>query len=215
MKTTVMAISLALMAAASYAEADTIYKYRGKDGSVLFTDRGTDRVGNEFVLLSVRKGWEDRSSYKLTAAMRDQFDPEIRYAAATYAVQPELIKAVIHAESLFDPFAVSRVGAQGLMQLMPETATYLEVYNPFNARQNIMGGARFLNYLMGKFDRIEHVLAAYNAGETNVRRYGGIPPFKETQGYVKKVLQLMPTYASHFKLADTDEAGTAATLASN
>ena len=66
------------------------------------------------------------------------------------------------------------------------------------ARQNIMGGAQFLKYLMGKFDKLEHVLAAYNAGETNVRRYNGIPPFKETQGYVKKVLQLMPTYATHF-----------------
>jgi len=217
MKSTALAISLALMATASFAEADTIYKYRGKDGAVLFTDRGTDRVGSEFVLLSVRKGWEDRSTYKLTSAMRDQFDPEILYASSTYQVKPELIKAVIHAESLFDPFAVSRVGAQGLMQLMPETAAYLEVYNPFNARQNIMGGAKFLNYLMGKFDRLEHVLAAYNAGETNVRRYGGIPPFKETQGYVKKVLQLMPTYASQFDIARTDSADdtTRPALASN
>lgn len=181
------------------ASADMIYKYRGKDGTVLFTDQGSDRVSrDDYILLSVRKGWEDRTSRKLTAAMRDQFDSTIRDAARTHRIQPELIKAVIHAESLFDEYAVSRVGAQGLMQLMPQTAAHLEVYNPFNARQNIMGGAQFLKYLMGKFDKLEHVLAAYNAGETNVRRYNGIPPFKETQGYVKKVLQLMPTYATHF-----------------
>lgn len=175
------------------AQAETVYKYRDKAGGVLFTDRGTDQVSNEYVLLSVRKGWTYKTG-KLTDAKRDQFDPEIQYAASSYSVNPELIKSVIHAESLFDPFAVSRVGAQGLMQLMPETASYLRVYDPFDARQNIQGGARFLSYLMGKFDKIEHVLAAYNAGEGNVRRYGGIPPFKETQGYVKKVMELMPRY---------------------
>lgn len=198
MKGNIALIGLSLIIA-STASADTIYKYRSKDGGVLFTDQGTDRIGGEMVLLSVRKGWEDKTQHKLTPDIRDQYDGDIRDAALTYNVKPELIKSVIHAESLFDEYAISRVGAQGLMQLMPQTANYLEVYNPFNARQNIMGGAKFLNYLMGKFDRIDHVLAAYNAGETNVRRYGGIPPFKETQGYVKKVMGLMPTYSAHFK----------------
>lgn len=200
MNRSVALLGMCLGLLAPHAGADIIYKYRGKDGSVLFTDRGTDRVSrDQYVLLSVRKGWEDRTSTrKLTPAIRDQFDSTIRDAALAYSVKPELIKAVIHAESLFDEYAVSRVGAQGLMQLMPQTAAYLDVHNAFNARQNIMGGARFLNYLMGKFDKLELVLAAYNAGETNVRRYNGIPPFKETQGYVRKVLELMPGYASHF-----------------
>ena len=214
MNTIRLMVALTLAVTASSAAADTIYKYRGKDGSVLFTDRSADRVGRDFVLLSVRKGWEEHRG-KLTPALRDQFDSEIRYAAAMYEVKPELIKAVIHAESLFNPFAVSRVGAQGLMQLMPETAAHLQVYRPFDARDNIMGGARFLQYLMGKFDNIEHVLAAYNAGETNVRRYGGIPPFKETQGYVKKVLQLMPTYANQFQVAQQGDIEAITALASN
>lgn len=186
-------LAITLCASATLASAETVFKYRDQAGGILFTDRDTDRVSADYVLLSVRKGWSYKTG-KLTDARRDQFDPDILYAASSYSVEPEVIKAVIHAESLFDPFAVSRVGAQGLMQLMPETAGHLQVNNPFNARENILGGARFLSYLMGKFDKIEHVLAAYNAGEGNVRRYGGIPPFKETQGYVKKVLELVPIY---------------------
>lgn len=191
-------IALAVLALASTgAHADTVYKYRDKHGGILFTDRDRDRVGSDYVLLSVRKGWHDRQR-ALSDAMRDQFDDDIRYAAASYDVDPGLIKAVIHAESLFDPFAISRAGAQGLMQLMPETAGHLKVYNPFQARQNILGGTRFLSYLMERFDRLDHVLAAYNAGEGNVRRYGGIPPFTETKGYVKKVMGLLPRYQAQF-----------------
>ena len=198
MRVTIALVGLALLVSAS-AGADTIYKYRDKHGGVLFTDQHTDQVGRDYVLLSVRKGWEDHTNFKLTAHVRDQYDQDILDAAATYSVKPALIKAVIHAESLFNQYAISRVGAQGLMQLMPQTASQLSVYNPFNARQNIMGGARFLSYLMGKFDTLDQVLAAYNAGETNVRRYGGIPPFPETRGYVTKVKQLMPTYAAQFQ----------------
>ena len=84
------------------------------------------------------------------------------------------------------------------MQLMPETAAYLQVHRPFDARQNILGGTRFLSYLMGKFDTLELVLAAYNAGEGNVRRHGGIPPFPETERYVVKVSELLDTYRPYF-----------------
>lgn len=187
-----------ILLASLEAHAETIYEYRGRDGAVLFTDRVREQVSAEYVLLSVRKGWEEKRG-PLTSAMRDQFDPDIRHAAALHDVDPALIKAVIHAESLFDPFAVSRAGAQGLMQLMPETAVHLEVRRPFLARENILGGARFLHYLQNKFDSLELVLAAYNAGEGNVRRYGGIPPFSETQGYVRKVMTLLPTYQAHFQ----------------
>ena len=179
------------------AAASDIYKYRAADGTILFTDQPQERVGRDHTLLSVRKGWS-YTPRALTATERDRYDSLISLAASRYDVEPALVKAVIHAESLFDPRAVSRVGAQGLMQLMPETATYLEVSNPFDARQNILGGTQFLAYLKGKFSKLDEILAAYNAGEGNVRRYGGIPPFKETQAYVRKVKQLKQRYAGHF-----------------
>ena len=179
------------------AGADTIYQYRQPGGGVLFTDRATDQVSRDYVLLSVRKGWEEQLG-PLTAERRDRYDSHIEDAALRFNLEPALIKAVIHAESLFNYRAVSRAGAQGLMQLMPETAAFLQVQDPFNARQNILGGSQFLQYLQGKFDSLDLVLAAYNAGEGNVRRHGGIPPFRETQGYVKKVNELLPVYRRQF-----------------
>jgi len=185
--------------------AETIYQYRQPGGGMLFTDQARDQISRDHVLLSVRKGWEE-SLGALTAERRDQFDLDIEYAARQFKIEAALIKSVIHAESHFNPRAVSRAGAQGLMQLMPETAAFLQVDNPFNPRQNIIGGTRFLHYLMGKFDTLELVLAAYNAGEGNVRRHGGIPPFDETQRYVKKVYDLLPSYRRQFasRHLDTD-----------
>jgi soluble lytic murein transglycosylase-like protein len=183
------------------AGAERIYQYRDADGGVVFTDRSQDRMPRDYTLLSVRKGWAPKYG-PLTDAKRDRYDPDIRYAARSYEVEPALVKAVIHAESLFNPQAISRAGAQGLMQLMPETAGYLRVHDPFDPRQNILGGTKFLAYLKGKFDRLDHILAAYNAGEGNVRRHGGIPPFPETQNYVQKVVQLLGTYRQQFGSAD-------------
>lgn len=188
------------------AHAGPIYKYRAADGGVVFTDRDQARVPGDHTLLDVRKGWEYESK-PLTAAQRDRFDPAIRYAARSHDLEPALIKAIIHAESLFDPSAVSSAGAEGLMQLMPETAGHLKVHQPFDPRQNILGGAKFLAYLKNRFDRLEHVLAAYNAGESNVRKYGGIPPFPETRNYVSKVKELLVKYRRRFNAdaTDTDE----------
>jgi soluble lytic murein transglycosylase-like protein len=193
-----------LLCAAAPAAADTIYQYRQPGGGVLFTDRTTDQVSRDHVLLSVRKGWEEKVG-PLTPERRDRYDSYIETASLRFGLEPALIKAVIHAESLFNHRAVSRVGAQGLMQLMPETAAFLRVDDPFNPHQNIMGGSKFLQYLGGKFDSTDLVLAAYNAGEGNVRRHGGIPPFKETQGYVKKVNELLPTYRRQFASHYADE----------
>lgn len=177
--------------------ADPIYKYRDGEGGVVFTDREQTRMPDDHSLLDVRKGW----SYEpkpLTPEQRDRYDSDIRYAADSHDLEPALIKAVIHAESMFDPYAVSSTGAEGLMQLMPQTAGQLEVHQPFDARANILGGSEFLAYLQERFDRLEHVLAAYNAGETNVRRHGGVPPFTETRNYVKKVKELLPVYRRQF-----------------
>ena len=175
------------------AIAENIYTYRGDGGEILFTDKPRAKVDASYTLLSVRKGW-NYTPTTLSAARRDRYDTVIARAADDFGVKPALVKAVIHAESLFDRTAVSRVGAQGLMQLMPRTARYLEVADPFDASANIHGGTRFLAYLQNKFSTLDQVLAAYNAGEGNVRRYGGIPPFPETQAYVKKVKQLRLRY---------------------
>lgn len=197
-------LGVALLCGTASTAADTIYQYRQPGGGVLFTDRTTDQVSRDHVLLSVRKGWEEKVG-PLTPERRDRYDSYIETASLRFGLEPALIKAVIHAESLFNHRAISRVGAQGLMQLMPETAAFLRVDDPFNPHQNIMGGSKFLQYLGGKFDSTDLVLAAYNAGEGNVRRHGGIPPFKETQGYVKKVNELLPTYRRQFASRYADE----------
>ena len=114
----------------------------------------------------------------------------IKEAATRYGVSEELIAAVIEAESQFNPRAVSRKGAQGLMQLMPETAATLGVEDPFSPRENIHGGVRHLRALIDRFDNnVPLALAAYNAGEGAVRVHKGIPPYPQTRAYVRKIMR--------------------------
>ena len=117
-------------------------------------------------------------------------DATIKEAAARYGVREELITAVIEAESQFNPRAVSPKGAQGLMQLMPATAARLGVRDPFDPHENITGGVRHLRFLMDRFDNdLPRALAAYNAGEKAVRDHGGVPPYRETREYVRRILK--------------------------
>jgi soluble lytic murein transglycosylase-like protein len=120
------------------------------------------------------------------------YDSLIREAATLYRVSPTLIRSVMQVESAFDPLAISSAGAMGLMQLMPEIATAFEIEDPFDTRDNIMGGTRLLRELLDSHhNNVPLVLAAYNAGPAAVARYGGIPPFPETRGYVKKIVKLI------------------------
>ena len=116
-------------------------------------------------------------------------------AAYQYNVEPEIIKAIIMAESGFNPKAVSKVGAMGLMQLMPRTARSLGVEDSFKPAHNIDAGVRYFKLMLDQFDgEVKLALAAYNAGSSNVRKYGGIPPFKATKFYINKVLQYYEIY---------------------
>ena len=116
------------------------------------------------------------------------YNDAIAEAAALYKLDPNLIRAIIRAESAFNPYAVSRAGAQGLMQLMPAVSEELSVLDPFDPRQNIFGGARYLRQLLDRNDgNLDLAVASYNAGPGAVDRYNGIPPYRETRNYVKKV----------------------------
>ena len=130
------------------------------------------------------------SSYSSASTLEaTDYDEIIKSASEKYNVPEKLISSIIKQESNFNPLATSSAGASGLMQLMPGTAKYLGVTNSLDPEQNIMGGAKYISQMLKQFDgNIETALAAYNAGPGAVKKYEGIPPYKETQNYVQKVM---------------------------
>ena len=128
------------------------------------------------------------AGFSLRPSANHDFDHHIMAASVQHGISQDLIRAIIQVESQFDRLAVSTAGARGLMQLMPATAKAMGVTDAFDARQNIFGGAKYLRVLLGQYSGdVSMTAAAYNAGETAVARYRGIPPYKETQNYVRKV----------------------------
>lgn len=190
---------LAAMLAEGTAGAD-VYKYRDAQGVVHLTNVPQQSADEPYALwrkneATKPKGWQD--GYRaMPRLVHDRYAGPVNRFAGLYGVDPTLIRAVIHAESAFRADAVSPKGAGGLMQLMPATAARFEVVDRFNPEDNIAGGVAYLALLLQMFqgDR-ELAVAAYNAGEGAVKRYGGIPPYKETRTYVKRVMQLQAAYA--------------------
>ena len=145
----------------------------------------------------------DVSAEYIAVPAHQAYDDIIEEAASKYEMDANLIRAVMQAESAFHPYAVSRAGAEGLMQLMPDLADEMGVSNVFDPRDNIMGGARYLKRLLDYHDgNLDLALASYNAGPGNVERYGGVPPFRETRNYVKTIKQILA--ARKRKSADAD-----------
>src|SRR5450432_1589175 len=181
-----------LLAASSVAANAKIYTYMDAKGLRHYTDVPDNNRYRKLVLSPQdRTASGDRYDMMLLARA-GQYDSIIEKAAAAASVEPNLLRAVIVVESGFNTRAVSKRGAVGLMQLMPATASRYGVSNPYDPRQNVHGGARYLKFLMDRFGQdVRLALAAYNAGEDAVDRNGGqIPPFSETMAYVPRVLKI-------------------------
>ncbi|WP_213073431.1 lytic transglycosylase domain-containing protein [Acinetobacter pittii] len=180
------------------SSAGQMYVYQDKNGSTLITNQKSYDHSLKKVKVTYYpdsnihsyKNWGASEASVLPSYNKNKnaFDHIIKQAALQHGVSEGLIKAVMHTESGFNVNARSPVGAQGLMQLMPATARRFNVTNAFDAQQNIFAGAKYLSWLLKRFGgNTQMALAAYNAGEGNVDKYGGIPPFRETQDYVRRV----------------------------
>ncbi len=186
----ISALSIGALASGNSAALE-VYKYVDSLGRVHLTDRPTHK-GYKLILKAGKPVNMARIDFKSRDANRKRFSRKIAEAAREHRVPEALLHAVITVESAYDPNAVSRAGAVGLMQLMPATATRYGVFNRHDPFANLNGGTRYLRHLMDLFDNnLNLALAGYNAGENAVKKYGNqIPPYDETQNYVRKVLEL-------------------------
>jgi len=175
-----------------------IYRYEDSEGILHFTDAPTDK---RFVIYmrDIRKDKLLRTRFRcFNGANSAEYEPIIKACSEKYGVNSSLIKAVIHAESGYNPNAVSNKGASGLMQLMPGTARSLRVSNCFDPKDNVEGGVKYLRFLLDTFHGdVSLALAAYNAGLSRVAKHGGIPPYAETRTYVNRVLSYMQSYQAN------------------
>ena len=193
-----------------------IYSYRDEQGRLFLTDSPPNKKYKIVVTSKKEREGPDSpaagisgltstafSGQKSLLPSDESFSEFINEAASKHGLDPYLIKSVIKVESDFDPDVMSSKGAQGLMQLIPSTAKIVGCSDPFNARDNILGGSNYLRMMIKRFDgNIDYALAAYNAGPGNVEKYKGIPPFRETKNYVRKVKHYYQQYASAAGLSD-------------
>jgi soluble lytic murein transglycosylase-like protein len=177
-----------------------MYKFTDKDGIVHYTNirpTGQKNVKTFSFPCYASDPTCNQLDWESIPLNRQAYEDEIRAAAEVFTVDDSLIRAIIHAESAYHPDALSPRGAQGLMQLMPATQKELEVVDVFDPLSNIEGGTLYLSRLLNQFDQsVELAAAAYNAGPGAVREYGGIPPYKETREYVRRVKILYRRYRS-------------------
>jgi soluble lytic murein transglycosylase-like protein len=160
-----------------------IYVYVDNNGVLHFTNVPTASRNYRVYL-------KERPKKALIPSLTDQYDHVITEASKKHGISFSLLKALIKTESDFNPWAVSSAGARGLMQLMPENIKTLKIKNPFDPRENIMGGARYLKQLINRFGgKLPLALAAYNAGPGVVEQYRRVPPFKETENFVQEVMK--------------------------
>ena len=194
-RTVTFGLVVALGAVAPVCRAD-IYAFTDGSGTTHFTDHPDDARFKLILRTPVETSGSHPADAKRASAWLArsvEYDAVINRAADAARVRPELVRAVIVVESGFNPRAISRRGAIGLMQLLPATARQYGAFNAFDPEQNIYAGARYLAELITRYgaDKLDLVLAAYNAGERAVERYGyRIPPYKETQAYVPNVLRM-------------------------
>jgi hypothetical protein len=179
-------LTLVLMLGLASTSVGQVYTRRNPNGVVEATNVPAEA---DFRLTYPGKGTLIHSKgYQWSSMLTSMYDHHVDAAARLYQVNPDLVRAVMGVESEYDQWAVSSKGARGLMQLMPATARRLGVHDVFDARQNIFGGTQYLRMLLDQFGGdVTLALAAYNAGENAVLRYGGVPPYRETRGYVQRV----------------------------
>ncbi len=194
MRTVAWCVLLAACMPLASVEAQ-IYTYVDENGITVFTDRKPDQTRYQVRNLGCFGTCRTGVDWERTPLFNGRFAAEIDVASEVFGVDAALLRAVMHAESWFEADAVSHAGAQGLMQLMPDTARRFGVVDVFDPVDNISGGAAYLAWLSERFDNdLERVLAAYNAGENAVLRHNGVPPFPETQEYVRRVQTLYRRY---------------------
>lgn len=179
---------IVILFTASETRAD-IYKHISNDGTVFFTNMPLD--GNSQIIFKTSP--PPYKDYDRASLKKEVLRNVAAYEAERHGINPQLVKAIIMAESNWNPNAVSPRGALGLMQLMPSTASMMGVSNPFDPKENIDGGIRYLKYLLKRFNgNLTLALAAYNAGPTRVERIGAVPSIPETVAYIERVMSYYP-----------------------